>query len=590
MQELRAGPLTALLDGADVRRVCRGGVELVRRIGVAVRDGRWSTVPGVVERCEVEVGRDSFAIALAARHRSDALDARWDGQVEGTADGDLAYRIAWTAVSDFLFSRIGLVVLHPPATCAGRPVRARTETGWLDTAFDHRVGPQPFADGHFHALLPPFSELRLRLDEGELAFAFSGDLFEIEDHRNWTDASFKTYGTPLARPLPQRAAAGEQRRQALRVALRPHRGAGVPPAARDVGASGGATIGSVGVTHAEAPLGDAAVEVLRALRLGHLRIDVDLEDPAHVEALGAGLRAADRVGCAVELALHVTAVTAGRLYGALSAARAARVARVHVLPGDAAPAGPWASTQGWLAEAGRAALADAGLGVPLVGGTPLSFAELNRTRPDVDGLDGVCYGFNPQVHGIDDATVVENLQAQADTVESARAIAGGRAVFVGPVALAPPPHADPRQSSLLAAGWTLGTLAALFGAGAAAVTLYETLGPRGLMTADDEPLAHPLLHVLTDVAELAGGRVLEWEEAPSEPVVGLAVEREGRRHVLLANLSAQPCAWPLAGAARVRRLNEETARAALATPVAWRRTRVACSALQLAPYEYVRID
>jgi D-apionolactonase len=29
-----------------------------------------------------------------------------------------------------------------------------------------------------------------------------GDTFEMEDQRNWTDASFKTYCTPLAEPFP----------------------------------------------------------------------------------------------------------------------------------------------------------------------------------------------------------------------------------------------------------------------------------------------------------------------------------------------------------------------------------------------------
>jgi len=29
-----------------------------------------------------------------------------------------------------------------------------------------------------------------------------GDVFETEDHRNWTDANFKTYGTPLRLLFP----------------------------------------------------------------------------------------------------------------------------------------------------------------------------------------------------------------------------------------------------------------------------------------------------------------------------------------------------------------------------------------------------
>ncbi len=31
---------------------------------------------------------------------------------------------------------------------------------------------------------------------------FDGEVFEMEDQRNWTDASYKTYSTPLERPFP----------------------------------------------------------------------------------------------------------------------------------------------------------------------------------------------------------------------------------------------------------------------------------------------------------------------------------------------------------------------------------------------------
>ena len=49
--------------------------------------------------------------------------------------------------------------------------------------------------------------------------AMEGEVFEMEDQRNWTDASFKTYCRPLARPRPYRLAAGETVRQRIVVTL-----------------------------------------------------------------------------------------------------------------------------------------------------------------------------------------------------------------------------------------------------------------------------------------------------------------------------------------------------------------------------------
>lgn len=56
-------------------------------------------------------------------------------------------------------------------------------------------------------------------------------------------------------------------------------------------------------------------------------------------------------------------------------------------------------------------------GFRLATGTNAYFAELNRQRPP-RGMT-VCYSFNPQVHAFDDLSLMETLEAQASTVESA---------------------------------------------------------------------------------------------------------------------------------------------------------------------------
>jgi len=47
--------------------------------------------------------------------------------------------------------------------------------------------------------------------EGEISafLKFSGEVFEMEDQRNWTDASYKTYCTPLDLPFPVSMERGE---------------------------------------------------------------------------------------------------------------------------------------------------------------------------------------------------------------------------------------------------------------------------------------------------------------------------------------------------------------------------------------------
>ena len=79
MRELRAGPLSCLLDGIDLRYVRNGDAELVRRLFVAVRDAAWGTVAPQIRDLEVEDGGDSFRVSFEALHESGELRFRWRG-------------------------------------------------------------------------------------------------------------------------------------------------------------------------------------------------------------------------------------------------------------------------------------------------------------------------------------------------------------------------------------------------------------------------------------------------------------------------------------------------------------------------------
>ena len=61
-----------------------------------------------------------------------------------------------------------------------------------------------------------------------------GDTFEMEDQRNWTDASYKTYVRPLALPWPYTLPAGSELKQA--VTLTRHAATAPPRARRPTGA------------------------------------------------------------------------------------------------------------------------------------------------------------------------------------------------------------------------------------------------------------------------------------------------------------------------------------------------------------------
>ena len=83
MRLLRAGPVTVLLDGIDLRYLRIGGTELVRRVYAAVRDVDWDTVPGVVSGLEIEESDDGFRIEFDVRHARREVDFAWHGTITG---------------------------------------------------------------------------------------------------------------------------------------------------------------------------------------------------------------------------------------------------------------------------------------------------------------------------------------------------------------------------------------------------------------------------------------------------------------------------------------------------------------------------
>jgi hypothetical protein len=167
-----------------------------------------------------------------------------------------------------------------------------------------------------------------------------------------------------------------------------------------------------------------------------LRVEVRLDRGDWREALAAAQETAAAIGSRLEVSLHLLEEHASEL-AALAAALAGGppVARVLVINADSRTATPAETTRPALMDTVKTALGEALPDAAFVGGTEIYFTEINRTRPEHRAWDGICYSITPQIHAFTDVDIVENLDAQAETVRSARAIAGDKAVVVSPITL-----------------------------------------------------------------------------------------------------------------------------------------------------------
>jgi len=597
---LRAGPLRLVLDRGELRWIRLGEREVLRGVYVAVREPGWATVPGEIEDLVIRAEPDAFHVRFVSRHRRGDVRFDWKARIEGFRDGRIVYEMDGVAGRTFLRNRIGFCVLHPASECAGRPCVLETVDGRREeTRFPRLVSPhQPFLD--VRALSHEVAagvEVEVRMD---------GDTFETEDQRNWSDASFKTYCTPLARPYPAEIGKGTAVRQ--RVSLRlfgltaepvaeaaaivpgalPRRRNSAEPVIVSVPGEPGPPRPALGLGGGSlAPIDEASVALLRRLGLGHLRGDVDCGEPGWEAALHCAVANAQALDVPLELALHVPEPAAAAL-GALAdraTALRARVATWLLFGADGL------ATPDGLAAAAREALSPAFPGARIGGGSDRYFTEVNRSRP-APGLDRVSFSMNPQVHAFDDATLFENLATLPWLVETARSFAPGADVSVSPATLrprqdarppssrtgAPPFTDDPRQATPLAAAWTLGLVASAAGAGVASLTLFEPSGPRGVMR-DGEP--YPVLHALAGVAAVRGALVPAARSRRPERVQALALRSGRLTRLFLANVTAE--AHPV----RVEGLEGEVLRAALGDDTDGEPCDLE---LELAPREIVRLD
>src|SRR5690242_14962001 len=80
---LHAGPVSAVLDGTDLRAVRVGDAELVQRVYVALRDAPWNTIPAETSEWVVAAGPDAFRVTFRASHRHEDIAFDWDGTITG---------------------------------------------------------------------------------------------------------------------------------------------------------------------------------------------------------------------------------------------------------------------------------------------------------------------------------------------------------------------------------------------------------------------------------------------------------------------------------------------------------------------------
>ncbi|MEZ4777695.1 MAG: hypothetical protein R3D00_31260 [Bacteroidia bacterium] len=559
---LRAGNLTMIYENGFLRYISQGNTEIIRMIYHAIRDHKWDTMPTRIENEQVEIYENHFSISYDSICEENGIDFTWKCRIDGNEDGQIVFEINGLARSTFRKNRAGFCLLHPPETCAGFPCRIEhPDGGFTDSHFPATISPhQPFKNISSMIWGPG--------GEGKATLKFEGDIFETEDQRNWTDASYKTYSTPLAIPFPAEMKQGDTvfQRISLSVENRTARleAAEIQPTVTIMADQPPLPFPELGIgrssVYPKLPVSD--ILTLRNVGFQYCHTEVRFTDPDWQQKLLTTSGEAHSMGCRLFLAVFFGNAPEEEvlMLEKVISRFISRVKTITVLSAESK------TTPKKLIREVFTALRKLFPGIDIGVGTNNYFTEINREHPTMHRADFLTYSLNPQVHAFDNASMVESLFTQGTTVESARHFSDGKPIFVGPVSLKPrfnpnatgpqkppaqgelPVRYDTRQFSLFGAGWTLGSIKYLAEAGTKKITYYETAGIYGIIAGSrisemektaglTEGQISPVYMLFRQLLSIKNSQIIQTKSNTPLKIASICVSGKGKKLLALANYS-----------------------------------------------------
>ena len=490
--KLHAGSLSMIYEYGSLRYICAGKTELLRMIYPAVRDRYWVTIKPVIQEEEIVSSDNSFRISLRCLYKSSEVNFTARYLIEGREDCSITMTLDGEALDRFERNRIGICVLHPIETCLGKTCAIEHPDG----SSSHALFPEEISP---HQVFRNIKAMDWPASGGRCRITFEGDIFETEDQRNWTDASFKTYSTPLSIPYPVTLDTGNRVWQKVHFS------------SENLNLE---TVGEdseiiIDLIHEEArklpligigrstrpePITDPEMRVLRPLRFDHYRINLYLFTPGWRKSAEEGLRESELLSYRVEFALFFDDAYEKQLTDFLSwyNEREPQVYCYLIFHRD------HAATPERLANYVIPVMMEEIQGVRTATGSNINFAQLNRNRPSDHYANLTCFPIHPQEHASDNLTLVENLKGQAYAVTSAALFSRDRGIWVSPVNIQRrfnpnktmiedggknvdfPSSADTRILSLFGACWAAISLKYLCENDVSGITFFETVGEKGI--------------------------------------------------------------------------------------------------------------
>src|SRR5690625_5219342 len=525
----------SLLD-AGVADVYFAGTSVLRAIEFVARDRNWRNIPFRLVRTEVTSNAPGLRIESRLENSHLAADVCVTIVVE-------PYQISITSElvprQSFTTNRAGLTVLHYPDE-SGQELHIVDAHGQeTATQFPAEIMPRQPAKN--------IQTLRWQRAGGEFVLDFSGDVFEMEDQRNWSDASFKTYNRPLDLPFPYVIDPGTKNRQQITLSA-PEEFAPPPipegeNAANSVHLTNRAVVPRLSVMLGSAWLAEQQLPAAAQAQLGDLKdvprlVELDLASGTDHGAL------INRLSQQFPLKLRLIGDLAEVDFWPLLEANAA-IKDIAIFD----------RAQHLTSQVGMKAVRSADVVGRTLAGTRAHFTELNRNQAVcAQDSDAVVFSSTPLFHAETTQQVVEAIAMQRIIAEQAVALAKGKPVEVGPITLTPrfqnvateaespvmnaeSQTLDPRFSTHEMAAWLIASAISVSVVEVDELCYFADWGEGGLITSEGKP--RPVYRAFQTLRNL-WGREIESGSTADGLVWVARISAQDESEILIANLDRHP--------------------------------------------------
>ncbi|WP_051210986.1 hypothetical protein [Runella zeae] len=489
MPFLQAGPFRLLYQNGFVRQITHEGTEVLRMIYFALRDHNWGTFATQIIEEKIDTQENHFSISYLSYNidKNQVPVFEWKAIIEGHENGTIVFNIEGKALQSLRKNRAGFCILHPIEGIAEQPVTIFHPSGASTaTHFPRYISPQdPFLD---------IQSMQWQAANGCVyKVDCEGDIFQTEDQRNWGDASYKTFCTPLSEPFPVQLQQGDTvwQRVSFRLATENKQPqSGVAPQ-KSMSRQEAVNVGIAAAIETD-ELSAESVELLKTLKLSHYRVDLTLFEKDWISYLSDQAEKALLLGLPLEVVVTLNEDFESQLADFIGVMQQNRLHIKHLLLLSARKLVTSQSLIDYIPQ-----LKTQLFGVKIGIGTDYNFTELNRNRFEAGEADFVSCSFDPQEHAFDELSLLENTETVKYLVESAYNIyqkpvhisfialcrrANPYATQAADMVLSIENQIDKRQSTAFAKEWTAKLLSHLAHTEVASVTMFRTIGELGIMS------------------------------------------------------------------------------------------------------------